>query len=197
MSEILDWHELAFEYRNASTLDAEGWARQLEKFITGIEAERDALKAELAKHQSSEFHPDWSMLQACQDGLREHMGMIKEREADLKEQGEDFQKLSADYHALHRELQSLKEQEPVAWMYKDSCGKYKTPFLELRPDVPGYHKCWIPEPLYAQPIPAKEGYVLVPIEPDVGLRERIQRITQCSFLNSKRIYKAMLAASKE
>lgn len=34
------------------------------------------LKAELAKFQESSFNPDWSMLQASQESLREHMLML-------------------------------------------------------------------------------------------------------------------------
>ncbi len=37
----------------------------------------EKLKAELAKHQESEFHPDWSMLEATRDSLREHAEEIK------------------------------------------------------------------------------------------------------------------------
>ena len=36
-----------------------------------------ALRAELAKHQESEFHPDWSMLSATREGLAEHQDMIQ------------------------------------------------------------------------------------------------------------------------
>ena len=36
-----------------------------------------ALRAELAKHQESEFHPDWSMLSATRDSLAEHQDMIR------------------------------------------------------------------------------------------------------------------------
>lgn len=40
------------------------------------EAESARLKAELAKHQHSEFHPDWSLLKATQQSLREHMALL-------------------------------------------------------------------------------------------------------------------------
>jgi predicted negative regulator of RcsB-dependent stress response len=33
--------------------------------------ERDEARAELAKHQASKFHPDWSMLQTCREELEE------------------------------------------------------------------------------------------------------------------------------
>ena len=41
-----------------------------------LERERNALRAELAKHQESEFHPDWSLLVATREGLAEHQQMI-------------------------------------------------------------------------------------------------------------------------
>lgn len=43
----------------------------------------EELLDQLAKHQESEFHPDWSMLQASQESLREHMVKVKELEAQL------------------------------------------------------------------------------------------------------------------
>jgi hypothetical protein len=38
--------------------------------------ENAALRAELAKHQESKFHPDWSMLVATQESLREYQQII-------------------------------------------------------------------------------------------------------------------------
>lgn len=34
------------------------------------------LKAELAKFQKSEFHPDWSLLEASQNSIREHQQIM-------------------------------------------------------------------------------------------------------------------------
>jgi hypothetical protein len=48
------------------------------------DAEIQALKGQLSTHQKSEFHPDWSMLEACQDSLREHMGIINLRDAEIE-----------------------------------------------------------------------------------------------------------------
>ncbi|MFA5071286.1 MAG: hypothetical protein WC511_02835 [Candidatus Pacearchaeota archaeon] len=39
--------------------------------------EIESLQAELKKHQESKFHPDWSMLAATRDCLREYRGEIK------------------------------------------------------------------------------------------------------------------------
>ena len=41
-------------------------------------ADNAALRAELARHQESEFHPDWSMLAATREGLAEHQQMIRD-----------------------------------------------------------------------------------------------------------------------
>ena len=43
----------------------------------------EALEAELSKHQESEFHPDWSMLEATRASLRDHQGIIRELQADV------------------------------------------------------------------------------------------------------------------
>jgi hypothetical protein len=45
--------------------------------------EREQLQAQLSKFQTSEFNPDWSMLQASQESLREHMAMVKELQAQV------------------------------------------------------------------------------------------------------------------
>ena len=42
------------------------------------DAEIAELKAELSKHQSSEFHPDWSMLEACRENNQEISALYKE-----------------------------------------------------------------------------------------------------------------------
>lgn len=42
------------------------------------EARIAELRRELAKHQESEFHPDWSMLEATRDSLKECQGIIAE-----------------------------------------------------------------------------------------------------------------------
>ena len=55
---------------------------QLEAALQSESSEGERLKAELAKHQESEFHPDWSMLKATRSSLREHQSIIRElREA--------------------------------------------------------------------------------------------------------------------
>jgi cell division septum initiation protein DivIVA len=46
------------------------YARQC---IATLKAENEKLRAELATHQESSFHPDWSMLEATRSSLREHM----------------------------------------------------------------------------------------------------------------------------
>ena len=46
--------------------------------IVELSQEVARLKEELSKFQLSEFNLDWSMLQASQESLREHMEIIKE-----------------------------------------------------------------------------------------------------------------------
>lgn len=45
--------------------------------------QRQALEAELSQHQRSEFHPDWSLLQATQESLREKMAEIQQLRQEL------------------------------------------------------------------------------------------------------------------
>lgn len=43
------------------------------------------LEAELATHQESTFHPDWSLLEATRGSLREHQEMIRSKDARIAE----------------------------------------------------------------------------------------------------------------
>ena len=48
-------------------------------------ADNAALRAELAKHQESEFHPDWSMLSATRDCLAEYQEIAGELQERVKQ----------------------------------------------------------------------------------------------------------------
>jgi len=48
--------------------------------VGALLAEIAALKAELAKHQESQFHPDWPVLGATRERLREAWAKLKEME---------------------------------------------------------------------------------------------------------------------
>lgn len=50
--------------------------------VKELEPQVDRLRAELSKHQESEFHPDWSMLEATRSSLREHQQMIRDLRAE-------------------------------------------------------------------------------------------------------------------
>lgn len=50
------------------------------------QAERIAeIETELSKFQESPFNPDWSMLEATRDSLREHMALLKDSQQQLAE----------------------------------------------------------------------------------------------------------------
>lgn len=49
-------------------------------------AENERLKAELSKHQTSEFHPDWSLLNAAQDSIKEANAEIAKLRRRLAEE---------------------------------------------------------------------------------------------------------------
>lgn len=62
-------------------------SRQKSELLTAHKvsaAENAALRAELAKHQESEFHPDWSMLEATRDSLAEHQQIIRDLRERIK-----------------------------------------------------------------------------------------------------------------
>ena len=83
-----DFQKLAVDYHNAmkeiAALKAELSKHQSSEFHPDwsmLDACRDSnkeLKAELSKHQSSEFHPDWSMLEACRENNQEISALYKE-----------------------------------------------------------------------------------------------------------------------
>ena len=50
----------------------------LMRLLSEPAADNASLRAELARHQESEFHPDWSMLAATREGLAEHQQMIRD-----------------------------------------------------------------------------------------------------------------------
>jgi len=52
---------------------------------TGLEAEVERLKAELSKFQMSEFHPDWSLLEAANGAILEHRKAHEETAKELDE----------------------------------------------------------------------------------------------------------------
>lgn len=56
---------------------------EFESWVDAYEEHINALEAELSKHQESEFHPDWSLLEASRDSLLEHMGLLKKSEAQV------------------------------------------------------------------------------------------------------------------
>lgn len=74
-------------------------ALAIENVVAAKEIER--LKAELAKHQESEFHPDWSLLEATRSSLREHMAMLKAiRATTLEEARKRLVDIQSDYGSI-------------------------------------------------------------------------------------------------
>lgn len=60
-----------------------------------VAEENTKLREQLASFQQSEFHPDWSLLQASQESLREHMQMLRvqrEIENTLREHRDELQR---------------------------------------------------------------------------------------------------------
>jgi hypothetical protein len=62
-----------------------GVISQIDNMIGGLFDENASLKAELAKHQESEFHPDWSLLEATR-------AVVKEQAAEILKLNEKLDK---------------------------------------------------------------------------------------------------------
>jgi hypothetical protein len=102
----VDWHELAFEYRNASTLDAESWARQLEKVITSLEKDREELE-ELKRTINEVWmlaYPE-SIVETGKEKLR-----IFNLYQDLRDTRWNYRVLSKAYNEMDAKL---NERSPV------------------------------------------------------------------------------------
>jgi ABC-type phosphate transport system auxiliary subunit len=64
--------------------DMDALNAKLNRGICDLAGRNEQLEEELAKHQESEFHPDWSQLQAAREALREHQSQIKKAERLLE-----------------------------------------------------------------------------------------------------------------
>ena len=125
---------------------------------------------------------DWSLLEATQESLREHMAEIKRLKA----------------------AQPAPVQEPVAWMYESVCGND----FAIRHDPPDYAKNIRPlytSPPAAQPVPVKtySGGKPWPVAPKpwVGLtdeeREDIKKNTYWNVPHIPTLFDAIEAKLKE
>lgn len=81
----------------------------------------------------------------------------------------------------------LREQEPVAWMYKNKI----TDDVYLRWTAP--EESFKPTPLYAPPAPIPEGCQLAPME---STEEMLNSISPALRIVAANIYKTLLAAAR-
>ena len=97
-------------------------------------AENARLRAELAKHQESEFHPDWSMLVATRESLAEHQQMIvalreqltlaeSVRAAQVAGLTEGAEKLRGRVKALEDALTHISLCSQSSMSSKEECGR--------------------------------------------------------------------------
>jgi hypothetical protein len=98
---------------------------QLHAHAAAVSAAENARpRAELAKHQESEFHPDWSMLVATRESLAEHQQMIvalreqlalaeSVRSAQVAGLVEGAEKLRERVKALEEALQTALKWAPA------------------------------------------------------------------------------------
>jgi len=119
----------------------------------------------------------------------------------LREAGEVCERLTA-------ELDALKSQAPIAYMYEYTWPMDGSPVWRRDSQEWYGQQAKSSRPIYAKPMPSiPDGYQLVPIEPkysmvtagmDVGVRpESPVRVLYLSMEEVTELYRAMLAAAKE
>ena len=93
-------------------------------------------------------------------------------------------------------LEAQSKQEPVAWRYKIIPPGWtyseKKPSRDFAGDA---WDRWEVTPLYAAPV-VQPDMVLVPREPTIEMREALQVGTGATFLETKAIYRRLLAAAE-
>ena len=80
-----------------------------------------SLTAELAKHQGSSFHPDWSLLEATRDTVKELQATITEQrggfETDQSGHGVAVDPKDIEIHELQATITKLKGHQDDPWTY--------------------------------------------------------------------------------
>ena len=82
----------------------------MSRVITALQAEIVTLKAALSKFQESSFNPDWSLLQASKESLRENIKIVKELQAKESEQEQIIIDLKAQLAELETALSNAKTE---------------------------------------------------------------------------------------
>jgi chromosome segregation ATPase len=111
----------------------------LRALIASQAAEIAALKAELSRHQESEFHPDWSMLKATRESLAEHQVIIRstsdERDRALRERNEarlEVTSQAAEIAALKTSRASIDEMRAEISRLRDTVAGLMATLEEAR-----------------------------------------------------------------
>lgn len=84
--------------------DMDALNAKLNRSICDLAGRNEVLEEELSAHQESEFHPDWSQLQAAREALREHQAQLKKAERvveaarGLLEVAEETYEYASDWH---------------------------------------------------------------------------------------------------
>jgi len=106
---------------HGKTFDEEGrpvngghyYPLEMHQYISPVLVERDKLKAELAKHQESEFHPDWSMLKATRASLKEHQQLLRDAWSERDNQCKAADHWMGEANKEHNDNVRLREQALV------------------------------------------------------------------------------------
>jgi len=83
---ILERNDLAADVEGLLQRNTEllTYCEKLDEHEATLQTKIETLKAELAKHQGSTFHPDWSLLTATRDTVKEQQATIEKLEAELR-----------------------------------------------------------------------------------------------------------------
>ena len=83
---ILERNDLAADVEGLLQRNTEllTYCEKLDEHEATLQTKIEKLEAELAKHQGSTFHPDWSLLTATRDTVKEQQATIEKLEAELR-----------------------------------------------------------------------------------------------------------------
>lgn len=108
----------------------------------------------------------------------------------------DLRKLVIERDRLRAELDALKSQAPIAYMYEYTWPMDGSPFWRRDSQEWYGQQAKSSRPLYAKPMPSiPDGYQLVPIEPTNEMILAAQSYPR--HMPPRATYRLMLAAAKE
>jgi hypothetical protein len=106
-------HETMKQQRDDWERIAKYWQERYKETLS----ERDEARAELAKHQGSQFHPDWSLLQTCREELDEARAEVSDLLATLDAAGFGARQALQDVAERQREACAKRVETLSGFMF--------------------------------------------------------------------------------